>query len=241
MNLSDTEDLPGVAGDTYMITAQTKAIPMTTLTASYYALKHVGGDHASGDVLGGHDGVDLDAYWIDAKIADKSFPMGLSVALQYGNLDADTLEDTTAWGAKVSLKPVDGLTLCAAYTDVDDGDLSVSNTGTGIKTPLFTQMVYNQNAIKQDSNTWMAKAAYNTGGYGTIIAQYSDSSTGDMNSMGDGADYSELDVIYKIKAGGVQYFAAYIMRDTDEDTMNINVSRATSSDDRIRVWARYNF
>ncbi|MCD6172371.1 MAG: hypothetical protein J7J96_01105 [Sulfurimonas sp.] len=244
------------AGDTnlavddtsYLITAQTTAIPMTTLTASYYHLSQIGeGDFAD-------NGISADAFWLDAKIADKSFPMGLNIGLQAGQIDPDSeyagldLEETTAYGVKIGLKPVAGLSLCAAYTDVDGDDdkvnVAVKNT-TGVKSPLYTQMIANQDAIALDAKTWQLKASYNTGDFGTFGIAYTDTNAGasnlnnilrdtDGNIAGyeDDNDYNELDVTYKIKVAGVQYFAAYVMGDYESDDSDF---------DLIRVWARYAF
>ena len=199
--------------DAYMLTAQNTAIPMTTLTASYYRVVHA-----------------ADAYWLDAKIAPKNAPMGLKAAAQYGNIDPDLsgAKDTTAYGLKASIKPMPALTLIAAYSDVDDGAVAVKNFGTNVKTPLYTQMIANQNAISSDADTYMLKAVYGLGSMGKIIAQYADT---DDNSVAN-ADYDELDLIYKLKAGGVNYLAAYVMKDN---------AAANSDVDIIRLVARYNF
>ena len=209
-----------IVDGSYMLTAQTTAIPMTTLTASYYTMHGVNQTAASA-------GIAAEALWIDAKIAGKDLPMGLKIGLQYGNIDPDTLKDTTAYGIKASIKPMDALTVCAAYTDVDDGVVSVTNVGTGVKSPLFTQMVANQGSIALDNSTWMLAANYSLGDMGTVILRGTDT---DDNSAANN-DLTEIDAIYKVKAGGVDYLAAYVMRDYD-----------TSADvDVIRVWARYNF
>jgi len=221
----------------YMLTAQTTAIPMTTLTASYYHLSNVG--HSS--LVGSNDGnatIAADAIWIDAKITDKSLPMGLNIGLQYGNVNPDsnaTLEtkDTTAYGIKIGAKPMPALTVCAAYTDVDEGTVAVKNTGTGVKTPLYTQMILNQNYIARDASTYMLKASYSLADMGTVTAQYA--ATDDSNTGGaakDDNDYNELDLVYTAKFGGVNYLAAYVMTDADKKDTDA---------DYIRVWARYNF
>ena len=68
----------------------------------------------------------------------------------------------------------------AAYTSVDMDDptvlnvLTVTNFGTGVKSPLYTQMVLNQVFIDGhfgDSDTWMVKGVYKGLG-GKIVAQY---------------------------------------------------------------------
>ena len=223
----------------YMLTVANKSIPMTTLTGSVYELPSL-----------------ASAYWLDAKIAGKDLPLGLSAGLQAGSIapKASGVDSTTAFGLKVGMKPMSALYLQLAYSSVDDGAVGMKNTGTGIKTPLYTQMVYNQNAIAKDNSTFVAKGVYNTGDFGKIIAQFgmtADNSTGPqvLNPNGSVAsgpnDYSELDLIYKIKSGGVQYFAAIIMVQTDSpsrDIIGTNPGAAgTDSDNKLRVWARYAF
>jgi hypothetical protein len=258
MNLATTGNLVSrvdaggtttVTGTAYMLTVQNKSIPMTTLTASYYDLGKVTSTLVAGQDIG------VTAGWIDAKIAGKDLPMGLKIGLQAGKIMPDSfvgaeLADTTALGAQVSLAPIDALTLTLAYTSVDGDDnkinVAVKNTGTGIKSPVFTQMIYNQDAISLDADTYMVKAAYNTGDYGTIIAQYAGTTAGNSNLMNntrtsaDRNDYGEFDLIYKVKAGGVQYFAAFINRATSKKS-NLEASDTADNDNKIRVWGRYNF
>ncbi|WP_373035219.1 hypothetical protein [Sulfurimonas sp.] len=223
-----------VNGTAYMLTVQNKSIPMTTITASYYDVAQVAGS------------IGATALWGDVKVAGKDLPMGLKLGLQGGKISTDNsgFDDTMAIGAKVFLSPINALTVGLAYTSVDGSDsksnVAVKNFGTGIKTPLYTQMVYNQNAIALDANTFMVKAAYNTGDYGTIIAQYAGTAAGKSNIMGSEKDYNEFDVIYKVKAGGVQYFAGYINRTIDAGG-SMNAAAGAEKDDRIRIWGRYNF
>ena len=261
-NLDSTDELLGATTKgAYMLTVQTTAIPMTTLTASYYHLSGIGAveavDFAAAtatslqiDAVAKVDGYSADAYWIDAKV--KPMDM-LTIAGQYGEInpasDAPSISDDTtkAIGAKATVK-IDALTASLAYSDVNDGSVEMRNTGTNIKTPLYTQMVYNQGAIDLDNTTYVAKVAYNLGDAGSVSVAYG--MTEDNSDAKN--DYNELDVVYKIKAGGVQYFAAYIMRETDENTLSgynsasaatIAATLPTSADKehRIRVWARYAF
>ena len=201
----------------YMLTAQNKSIPMTTVTATYYRVTHT-----------------ADAIFASANVAGKDLPLGLKVGLQYGSIapDAAGAKDTDALGAKVALAPIDALTVQLAYSQVDEGTVNMANLGTGVKTPLFTQMVYNQSKIDNDANTIVGKVVYNTGDYGKIIAQYG--ATSDESVAGN--DYAEFDLMYKIKSAGVQYFAAYINRDIENTAPTADVK-----EDRIRVWARLNF
>jgi hypothetical protein len=221
--LGSTENLLQGA---YMLTAATTVIPMTTLTASYYRATHT-----------------ASAYWVTANVAPKDAPMGLKVDLQAGSLDADAAgaKDTDAFGAKVSAK-MGAISAYAAYSDVNDGALAARNLGTGDKTPLFTSMVLTEDQASLDADAWTAAVSYNAGDMGNVMLRYGQTDTGarandaGINSGGSAAaEYTELDLIYSVKAGGVKYFAGYINRETELD------AGGKTESDHIRVWARYNF
>ena len=234
---TDDSGTVGVDGTAYMLTVQNTSIPMTTVTGSYYSLAKIA------TTLEG-----ADALWADVAIADKSLPMGLKIGLQAGSImpESSALADTTAFGIKVGLAPVENLTLCAAYTSVDGDDAkpqaAIKNTGTGVKTPLFTQMIYNQDAIALDANTFMLKASYNTGDYGTIIAQGTSTTAGHSNLMNrtvasveKDTDYTDLELVYKVKVSGMDLMAAYINRNWSEK------SGTADEENAVRIVARYNF
>ena len=242
------ETAPGSAGNgnvaingaAYMLTIQNTSIPMTTVTASYYDMAQV----QAGSLEG------ASAVWGDVAIADKSLPMGLKIGLQAGSImpeDSTNIADTNAFGIKVGLAPVEALTLCAAYTSVDGDDnkanVAIKNVGTGIKSPLFTQMIYNQDAISLDANTFMLRAAYNTGDYGTVIAQGALTTAGQSNFMNrtvsgvvKDTDYTDLELIYKVKVSGMDLMAAYINRAWSEKN-----SYSADGEQAVRIVARYNF
>ena len=243
-NLTPKANVPGITtvdGTAYMATVQNKSIPMTTITASYYRVAKISNTVVPGNLEG------ADALWADIAVAGKDLPMGLKFGVQGGTImtDSSALADTTAFGVRVGMAPVEALTLCAMFTTVDGSsskaNVAIKNFGTGIKSPLYTQMIYNQDAIALDADTFSLKAAYNTGDYGTVTAQYGITTAGHENLMGDKKDYQELDLIYSIKAAGVQYFAAYIYRDIDSGG-NMNATAAgADTDHRVRVWGRYAF
>jgi len=251
-----------VNGEAYMLTIQNKSIPMTTVTASYYTLDNVNGDdNFVNDELVrviSNGGSDTDAYWLDIAVADKSLPMGLKVGAQVGHMSTDDMtgnngenfkfSDTTVWGLRASFVPMSNLTLSTAYTTVnaetDKLNVAFKNTGTGVKTPLFTQMIYNQDAIALDATTLMVKGSYNAGTYGVITAAYGNTDAGAANLMGANEDYQEFDLTYKVNYANVQYFAAYVYRQIDNGgNMNATSGSAqdVTEDNRFRVWARYNF
>ena len=225
-NMSSYGDISTTAGtvsDTaYMVTAQNKSIPMATVTATYYAVSNVAGS------------VDADILWGDVAIAGKDLPMGLNFGIQGGQIAPDLTgaKDTNALGLQAGIKPISALTLTAAYTTVDDGTVGVKNTG-GIKTPLYTQMILNQTSLYSDNDTYMLKAAYSLGTAGTIIAQ--GTMTDDNRNIAIPKDMTDLELVYKVKAGGVDFLAAYVNQSWDA------AAGAADGQDLIRVVARYNF
>jgi hypothetical protein len=194
----------------YMLTVANKSAKNIPVTLSYYSLPST----------------DLSVIWADIQ-AKQLGPVNLG--LQGGMMmnGADGADDTTGMGIKVSGK-AGPANLTLAYTTVDDGDGAIHNVGTGVKTPLYTQMILNQGHIKHDNDTVLVKGVM-PAGPGKLIAQYG--MTTDNSAAG--TDYNELDVIYKFKALGTQMLVAYVMSDHDvagQDANNI-----------IRYWARYNF
>lgn len=222
----------------YMLSVQNNSVPMTTITTSYYHLIGIGGTDGEA-----HSGIAADALWFDTKIKGKDMPLGLCVNLQAGQIspDDDTMKDTTALGIKVGVKPLKPLMLSVAYTSVNNGSVAVKNVGTGIKTPLFTQMIYNQNAIARDADTVVVKGVYNMGDMGKIIAQYGVTSAGKTNINAEN-DYNELDLIYRVKSGGVSYWASVMHITTDKVSQKgILGGGLTDSDTKLRLWARKSF
>jgi len=232
MSLDSTSNL--VAGQTgldvngaaYMLTAQNKSIPMTTLTGSYYDVSKVGGANSN----------NANAMWLDAAIAGADMPLGLSVGIQGGQIAVDlatmpAAEDTTAFGVKVGLAPVEALNIGLAFTSVDDGTVAIKNFGTGIKSPLYTQMVANQDAISLDGDTMMASAAYSFGAAGTVTARGTLTSAGAGNINGEN-DFRDLELLYTLNAGGVSYLAAFVNTELDDGSDAVNI---------VRLWARLNF
>ena len=237
---------PKVSGTAYMITVQNKSLPMTTITASYYNLAGVGKELAT--TTGSTNGIEANALWFDAKISDKSLPMGLKVGIQAGSIRPESklgsvsMENTTAFGLKAGINPMPALKVCGAYTYVSgnkDGEtqVAVKNTGTGALTPLYTQMIKNGDAISLDNSTFMLKGAYSLDDMGTVIARTTYTKAGSINLSNKGSkkgvDYNEFDLMYKIKVSGVDLLAAYVYQawDTKDDKSN----------DMVRFVARYNF
>jgi hypothetical protein len=221
INLGQFNDLRATAGGkpvnidrgAYMLTVKNQSIKQVPITLTYYTLNDINNGEAGS------------AVWADMQV-DAGIPV--KFGLQGGTIMPENgLDDTTAVGAKITGKagPVN---LTLAYSTVDDGTVAVKNIGTGIKTPLYTQIILNQNHIASDADTFLAKGVVPIGP-GKVIAQYS--ATTDNSDAG--TDYQELNVIYKFKALGTTMLAAYIMSDHDvngQDPNNI-----------IRLWTRYKF
>ena len=216
-DLADWRDV-GENG-TYMLTAQNKSIAGLTATGSFYYAPSFAKDGTVGTntaYLYNLAGVDINngsssdamVLWGDLAYNNADFPV--TAAVQGGFISADTsalslpyeLDDTTAWGAKIGGK-IAGFALSAAYTSVNiDGAadglnvLTVTNFGTSVKSPLYTQQVLNQVFIDGhfgDSDTWQIKGVYKGLG-GKFVAQYASS---DLETKTD--DYAEFDFIYATK------------------------------------------
>jgi len=207
----------------HMVTAQNKSIDGLTLTGSWYLAP---------DMIS--DGNDVNVLWGDAKFAMGDY----SIGLQGGQISPDTLEDTTAFGAKVAAT-FGMFDASLAYSTVDDGTIDVVNFGTGVKSPLYTQAILNQNTLRRDADTFkVALGAKALGGKFTGV--YINSDLGDTahasvfgNKEGAGT-YQEIELIYKTKIGqNATLLAAYINQNDDR--------QADDSQNFFRVWGRYNF
>jgi hypothetical protein len=207
-------DFNSVNGDdgVYMLTAQNKSFDGLTLTGTWYY----------GPDLGGSD--DVHILWGDIAYAADSF----YAAGQVGTVMSDAFnDDTVAFGVKAGTD-LGMFNVELAYSNVNEGDAGLHNVG-GVKTPLYTQMILNQNFIRSDNDTFVARAGMKAlGGKFGLAYDY----TTDNSALEN--DYTELGLTYKTKAFNdtTTLFAGYIFRDADAwaDSQNI-----------LRFWARYNF
>ena len=201
----------------YMLTVNNKSVKNVPITATYYALKDIA-TLESGDAL-----------WLDVKANQAP----VKVAFQAGQIDpSNNLDKTIAFGARVSGK-VEDVALSFAYSTVNDGDVSLQNVGTGVKTPLYTQMIGNQDFISSDADTFVFKASKKLP-VGKLIVQYdltSDNSTAKN-------DYSELDIIYKFKAFDTNMLLAYIGQNAENKAF---AGGTKDTANNLRFWTRYNF
>ena len=240
-DLGDWSDISAVGGaaratdGVFMLTAQNKSIENLTLTGSWY--------YASDMVVGA---ADANVLWADAKYGFGENMYGLVLGVQGGVVLTDEpliggvlqIKDTTAFGAKLGGN-FEYFDASIAYSSVDDGTVNIENLGTNVKTPLYTQMIFNQNSIKRDSDTIVVRAGMKAlGGKFGLAYGYSDMGDTALPSvtglrLGEG-EYSELDLTYKTKVlnDSTTLFAGYVYQDDDrmDDTQNM-----------LRFWARYNF
>ena len=224
----------------HMVTAQNKSISNLTLTGTWYYAPDMVAN------LGALPSGDANILWGDAKYDAGSF----TVAIQGGQVSPDGLKDTTAFGAKVAGN-FGMFGLSAAYSSVNDGALTISNIGTrGVKTPLYTQSILDQNAIKKDADAFKIaatmKALGGKFGLAYINADMGKSSLGGtffggLNGLDAAAaagntsgTYEEIDVTYKTKISeNTTLFAAYVNQSDDRFV--------DKSQNFVRFWARYNF
>ena len=239
-NLNDFNKVNGTDG-IFMVTAQNKSIPNLTITGSFYyganlvdnMMNKIAEMNGEAEAAGTGDATTI--IWGDALYASADLPV--SFAVQGGQISVgNDLEDTTAYGAKIAGKfGVFGVK--AAYSSVDEGFTGVFNVG-GVKTPLYTQMILNQDMIASNADTFLIGASADALG-GKFILNYGGTTMNDRvidqeaGTVAD-VDYAEVDFIYKTKVwnDSTTLLAAYVYQDHDlqEDANNV-----------LRFWARYNF
>jgi hypothetical protein len=258
----DLADWRSVGDDgTYMLTAQNKSIEGLTVTGSFYYAPSFAKNGVIGtnnSYLSGLGGVDInngqnsDAMVLWGDLGYKTESMPVTFGLQGGVISADNdldISNTTAWGAKIG-GHWGAFSALVAYTGVDIGDipaLTVTNFGTGVKSPLYTQMVLNQIFIdghQGDSNTLMIKGVYKGLG-GKFIAAYGMSDTAD-DLYSNNHDYNELDLIYATKFdtsyGDIGLKAMWMNQDFDwEHNVDEDFVGVPASNNVLRLIASYDF
>jgi len=189
----------------YMITVANKSLKEFQPTVSYYQLPNTG----------------KKIVWGDAKV-DANLPVKLSIQ---GGKMMTSGADTSAYGAKLTSK-LEPTTLTLAYSHVGDGGNSMTNLGTNVKTPFYTQLIFNQTRIDQDNDTVMLAAVVPLA-VGKLIIRDADTKSNDVARP----DYNEFDFIYKFPALGTKMYASYMR----EKTAGADVNNV------LRFWSRYNF
>ncbi len=236
-NLDNWDRMDLTKGNTvgiiHMLTAQNKSVSNLTLTGTYYYAP---------DMVG--EGNDANILWGDAKYKASSF----TFAVQGGQITADTLDDTTAFGAKVGAK-LGMINASVAYSTVD-GPLRITNLATiqhpspglGIKSPLYTQQVLNNIGNHQAQNSDWIKVAASAkllgGKIGVAYGQGMDNNSPEKGETGSafGPNPYEFDLTYKTKlTENTTFFAAYVLTNRDRQTVD------EDSNNFVRFWARYNF
>ena len=213
--LSDFNDIHEAQDDTYFAAITNSSISGLTLTGSFYQLNNVKG---LGDAI---------ALWGDIQYKMNNFGIGVQGATIDPTDVADTLNETTALGAKLTGEMnIFGGSI--AYSTVDDGTVTVNNLAglKGERTALYTQLLVNADHISTDNDTFAIKA-YAKALNGKFIAEYA--ATTD-NSEAEN-DYTELDLAYTTTLGSTQLFAGYILTTQDK----------AEDENIVRVWGRYNF
>jgi len=215
-NYGDLSEFNDINEDgVYMLTVQNKSIRNLALTGSYYFAEDM---NTQGD---------LSVVWGDAKYDGGAY----MIAAQGGYIFNDAVDsaETTAFGAKIGAK-FSSVKACLAYSTVDDGALSVQNFGTGIKTPLYTQMILNQNQIASDADAIVGRASVDAFGANFALAY---GYTTDNSIVSE--DKTELDLTYSRKIGkNTEIFTAYVYSNVDN-----NLDADTNN--MLRFWGKYNF
>ena len=205
-------DADGDDNGIFMLTAQNKSIEALTLTGTVY--------YAADDATDN----DTTILWGDAKYNAGNF----NIAVQGGTImDDDLADDATAFGAKIGAN-FGMFDASVAYSSTDE-NAAIHNLATGVKTPLYTQMILNQGAIKQDADAIVARAGAKVLGGKLGVAFCSATSD-------NADDYTELDVTFKTKVfnDSTTVFAGYVYTDYDD-------AADVDGQNMIRVWGRYNF
>jgi hypothetical protein len=202
-NLYGTAISPALANGAFAFGAVTSLIPMTTFQAWYYDVVNL-----------------ATAYWLQADVDADGFAAGA----QYASLDPDEdntgIEDeTTAWAVKLGFAPKDtGLSLSAAYSDVDEADtpLQMANTATGAmngaQSKLYTEAWWNFGYVGAAGTS-----AYNvTAEYGAGFADFGAYFTSSSNDDAD-VDMTEFTLTAAKSFGALDASIAYIYTEADGD------------------------
>ncbi len=223
-NLNDFERFYESDG-LHMLTAQNTSIDGLALTGSYYFLPDAA---ATGDAA---------ALWLDAAFKGSAF----TIALQGGTIGGSAVpDDNSALGALIAgkLGPMDA---SLAYSTTGDGSLSVANlVGAGVKTPLYTQVILNQNTLKRDSETFTLTLTTGVSG-GSISAVYVHSDLGATalpsvfgSGVGGAGTYQEYELIYRRAFGQNTRMFTALAHQRDG-------RQADKSQNFFRIWLRHAF
>ena len=225
-NVTDFNSVNGSDG-IYMLTVQNKSVENLTITGTYYYAAEMG---LKND--------DVNIFWGDAHYKFGNYCIAAQAGYIDGNFKRITTkngvkgdDDTVAFGLKAGGN-FGMFDASIAYSNVNEDSYGVFNVG-GVKTPLYTQMILNQDHIKRDNDTFVVRAGMKAlGGKFGLAYNYT------SDNANDNSDYQELDLTYKTKVlnDSTTLFAGYIYQ-TDEAW-----GKGTGdSINTFRVWGRYNF
>ncbi len=218
--------LPLSAKSAGAVGAVTTAIPMTTLQAWYYNVVEL-----------------ATAYWIqaDVDVAD----MGLTFGAQYAAINPERqvdavvgtkLDDTTAYALKLGYAMPDlGLSLSAAYSDVDEGNspIQMANTATGAmggaQSKLYTEAWWNFGYVGASGTTAYTLVAEYAAGIADFGAYFTSTSNDDAN-----VDMTEFTLTAAKSFGALDASLAYVY--TEADDFN-----AGDGFNNIQLYLTYNF
>ena len=233
---------PDLASGAYAFGAITTAIPMTTFQAWYY------------------DVVDIaHAYWLQADVSLEDQLKGLTVGLQYADVDPTdqldeavlgknngSLDDSSVWAAKIGYAMDNGLKLAVAYSSTDeDGAVEVANTATGLnrsQSKLYTEAFWNYGYVSKPSvDAWKVSAEYSLKDIADFGAYYTsaDQDTGKYVTSTDVADMDEFALTASKSFGNLNTTLAYIY--TDADDQNVDANGNSDSYNTVQVYLTYNF
>ena len=195
----------------HMLTAKNSSLQDLVLTGSIYYAP----DFTTKDAL--------NIIWADAQYHYQDY----AIAFQAGQiLDMTNTDATTALGAKIGGKyDIFDASLSLSY--VNDGTMKLQNLGTGVKTPLYTQLILNQGHIKSNDTTVVLRVSSKLWG-GKLGFAFD--FTKDHSDAKD--NYNEIDITFKKKLiASTTLFLGYMRADTTNSDAN----------NRLRTWVRYNF
>ncbi len=224
----DYSDFSGDMGDfhklnnndgIWMLTAQNKSLQNLTLTGSwYYADTFMGGD--------------FNVFWLDAQ-----YDAGLvNIGLQGGTVRHDAIDNTNAFGAKISANVVDDVKLCLAYSHVNDSTFGIFQIG-GSSSALYTDMIAEEifslsQAVWRGYNFRNDNDKFVVGAHANIFNGKLSGKYG-YTDFGNNDKTNEFDFTYSTLINeqlDLSITYAYIDSDFFDDSIN-----------SIRLVARYNF
>ncbi len=199
----------------YFSTWRNELFKVLPIRLSYYFLDDINGlDNGS-------------ALWFDLKV--NHYPIKL--AFQAGHIEpSNGLNSTSIFGVQAS-KSYDTFSFSLAYSIVGSGSFSFQNFSASNDSPLYTQMINNQDFISLDSQTTLFKVSRAIG-KGLLTLQYGMSKDNSVNKN----DFSELDLVYKFDWLATKMFVGYIGQRTDKAYF-----LGERDSHNLRFWTRYNF